>query len=269
VLDPSLVTGRIALLGALRALGLHVNALIVVGAHAVQEWAAGVDSDFGGSPASLDADLQIDAAALGPDPTLEAAMSSAGFARGSQPGIWISREGAQVDLLVAEAQARGRGSRAARLDPRDPASARRARGLEPCLVLNEERKLAPLDGASIDAIHVRIARPAALIVAKAFKIAERLAPDPRRARAKDALDVLRLLRLKEPDLSVPDFRLLTSDRRFGTIAAEGLTHFRTLFSSGTSPGTRLLRAGYGSQGETLAAQVRVLAIELLERLERE
>jgi hypothetical protein len=41
---------------ALRALGPHVRALILGGAHAVQEWAGHVDAALGGSPMSRDAE---------------------------------------------------------------------------------------------------------------------------------------------------------------------------------------------------------------------
>ncbi len=262
-MHPSLVSGRVALLHAHRALGAHAGALILVGAHAVQEWAGDTDADIGGSPESKDADVQVDAAALGPDPTLEAAMESAGFVLANQPGIWISREGVQVDLLVAEAQARGRGERSAGLDPRDPKSARRVKGLEGCLVLNEDRRIATLGEGERTEVLMRVARPAALVVAKCFKLAERLAQRAERARGKDALDVLRLLRLEEPAISPADFRTLASHARFGTVAVEGVEHLRALFSRSSSPGCVLLRREYPDLGATLAAQMQVLAADLL------
>lgn len=267
-MNAELVAGRRALLEALRALAPHTEALILVGAHAVQEWAGPVDAGIGGSPMSMDADLQVDTLALGSDPTLEEAMRGAGFqlARtqgAAQPGIWLSNAGVQVDLLVAEAQARGPGSRAAGLDARDRLSARRVEGLEACLHLNVVRPIGALDEADVAPIKIRVARPAALLVAKAHKLGERVAAGGRRARGKDALDVLRLLLAEEGATTSREMGLLLRNPACSTVARAGVKYVRTLFGAPNAPGCGLLRDEYPQQGATFAAQVQELAAELL------
>lgn len=266
-MNAELVAGRRTLLDALRALGPHAEALILVGAHAVQEWAGPVDAAIGGSPMSKDADLQVNTLALGPDPTLESAMRSAGFqlARrqgADEPGIWLSSAGGQVDLLVAEAQARGSGSRAARVDARDPLSARRVAGLEACLHLNVVRDIGALDGADVAPIRLRVARPAALLVAKAHKLGERFADGGRRARGKDALDVLRLLLAEETAATSREMGLLLKNPACAAVARAGVNYVRGLFGSPSAPGCSLLLQEY-AQGATYAAQVQQLTADLL------
>ena len=69
---------------------------------------------------------------------------------------------------------RGRGRRSADLGLHGTEVARRAVGLEAALVDNERRAIAALDPADARVFDVLVAGPAALLVAKAHKIRERL-----------------------------------------------------------------------------------------------
>lgn len=195
--DPILVAARRALLDALDALGEQRDALILVGAQAVYLHTGSADiavPDF-----TTDGDLVVVPADLVIAPLLGSALGQAGFSLSDQPGIWIREEPfgagpfrAQIDLLVPEAVA-GAGSRSADVGAHGKRTARRVLGLEGALVDHAQRRVAALDTADARAFDIRVAGPAALLVAKVHKISERVESDGRR-KDKDALDVLRILR---------------------------------------------------------------------------
>lgn len=70
---------------------------------------------------------------------------------------------------------------------------RRAAGLEAAVIDNAVHTVAALDPADARAFEVRVAGPAALIVAKMHKLLERL-KQPNRLNDKDAHDIYRILR---------------------------------------------------------------------------
>lgn len=267
-MEPSLVRGREAVFAAVHALASQASALILIGAQAIQEWALPVEASLGISPGSKDADLPIDARIVAAEPTLEASMERAGFRRASQPGTWISPHHVQVDLLVAESQARGHGRRSAGVGDHDPRSARRVPGLEACLVFKEIRRIASFTPGDRSVLEMLVARPAALLIAKLHKVGERLRDQARRAQAKDAFDVLRLLQAPGWDPLVDDLRIGRSDALCGSSVRQGVDYLRALFSTLGAAGCRLLREGYTGVGATLSAQVQVLASELSDRLAR-
>ena len=111
------------------------------------------------------------------------------------PGSWLSPRGVSIDLMVPEALA-GPGTRGARLGPHGKRAARRARGLKAALVDRDIRTIRSLEATDPRTATIWVAGPAALLVAKIHKIAERVGVQDR-VRDKDALDVLRLLRAVE------------------------------------------------------------------------
>jgi hypothetical protein len=201
--DPKYLSARRALLDALGALAEHRDSIIVVGAQAVYLRAGA--AELAVAEFTTDADLAIDPATLRPDPRLDAALTDRGFVADlAQPGIYWSPDGIEVDLMVPETMGGG-GRRGARLGPHGNRSARKARGLEAALVDNDTialKALAPDDHRIIEA---RVAGVAALVVAKAHKLGERLDRAPDRLGPKDALDVLRLLRSRETDAMADTF----------------------------------------------------------------
>lgn len=217
VLDPQYVVARSVLLDALEALGQQREAVIVVGAEAIYLHTGAIDlavPEF-----TIDADLTIDPALLHGSPEIESAMRAARFERGNRVGAWIvHREIAgvattvEVDLMVPEAVGGG-GRRAARLPGHAKEVARKARGLEAALVDKATTTISALDPTVRRSFAVAVAGPAALLVAKLHKIAERVAePEQRRLDDKDALDIVRLLQATETSvLAAAVVKLLTAD----------------------------------------------------------
>ncbi|MBI4484989.1 MAG: hypothetical protein HY655_03165 [Acidobacteria bacterium] len=196
--DPQYVVARGVLLDALEALGDQRDAVIVVGAQAIYLHTGAIDlavPEF-----TIDADLTIDPALLQDSPELESAMRAAGFQRGTRVGAWITTRdvdgvnaNVEVDLMVPEAVG-GAGRRAARLTGHAKEVARKVRGLEAALVDKAETTITALDTDDQRTFSVAVAGPAALLIAKLHKIAERLSErEQRRLDDKDALDILRLV----------------------------------------------------------------------------
>ncbi|MFB9315210.1 hypothetical protein [Nocardioides plantarum] len=198
------VAARRTLLDVLDALEDHRSSMILIGAQAVYMHAVPTTSMV--PPMTTDADLALDADLLADDPEIATALSAAGFTVG-QPGHWENVQGIAVDLMVAPHQAnRPEGKRAADLAPHDKKVARVAPGLAAALTDNEPRDVGALV-AGDDRVHViRVAGPAALVVAKAIKIDDRLADAAAgktgRIVDKDALDLLRLLQSIETQVLV-------------------------------------------------------------------
>src|SRR5919108_2313150 len=111
--DPEYVSARRALLDALEALEEHRDSIVVVGAQAVYLHTGA--ADLAVAEFTTDADLAIDPEMLRPNPRLDAALQGRGFVPdASQPGIYWSADGIEVDLMVPETLGGG-GRRGARL----------------------------------------------------------------------------------------------------------------------------------------------------------
>lgn len=196
--SPQLIAVRQVLLDALDALQAHQGSLVLIGAQAIYLHAGAGSLDV--PPTTTDADLAIDADLLADDPNIVEALTAAGFTLGSsgQPGHWVNPTGLAVDLMVAPHQAgRPAGARSARLSPHPRQTGRIAPGLAAALTGNSLMESSAFDPADHRRHTVKIAGPAALLVAKTIKITYRLADAERGQSArvidKDALDILRLL----------------------------------------------------------------------------
>lgn len=219
--DPVYVAARRILLDALQALGKHRNAVVLVGAQAIYLRAGDADLEITVAPFTTDADLGIDPVQLGPDPQIVAAMTEAGFTLkmksgdgGIEPGTWIAATDVDgkptsvpVDLLVPEQSAPGRGRRDARLPEHGKNATRWTPGLEATLFDNTETTIASLE-PDVDPRRtaIRVAGPAALLIAKSHKIADRIIDAERgrghRVKPKDCADVIRLMRSPESPAAV-------------------------------------------------------------------
>jgi hypothetical protein len=231
---PEYVAARRALLDALEALSEHIDSIVVVGAQAVYLHTGA--AELAVAEFTTDADLALDPDGLGSDPRLDAALAAGGFAPDvAQPGIYWSADRIEVDLMVPQTLG-GAGRRGARLGPHGNRAARKARGLEAALVDHRPLVLEPLAAEDARAIKVRVAGVAALLVAKAHKLGERLVRAPQRMEPKDALDVFRLLRARETDELAQTFRRLLDDARAGGVTREALGYFRTLYTGGRCAG---------------------------------
>ncbi|MCE6994425.1 hypothetical protein LZG04_06330 [Saccharothrix sp. S26] len=221
------VKARSVLLDALDGLGPHRDAVVLVGAQAVYIHAG--DADFVTAPTTTDADLALIPDRLADEPSIADAMRAAGFVPGGQPGTWLGRGDIAVDLMAPEALSGSAGRRSARLRPPHDAkaTARRTSGLEPVVVDNEVRVIGSLDGDDARSFGIKVAGPAALIVSKVVKIAERRG-QPHRLKPKDGLDVLRLLRAVDTTRLAQALTALVADDLSGTVVTQAVAELRVL-----------------------------------------
>lgn len=108
------VAARLALFDALDAPGEQRDALVLIGAQAIYLHAP--MDDLAVARATTDADLGLDPDLLAYTPLIVDLLRGA-FELTSEPGIWMSRHGATVDLIVPESLA-GSGPRTASSSPR-------------------------------------------------------------------------------------------------------------------------------------------------------
>jgi hypothetical protein len=250
-LDPVVIAARLVLLDALEAVGTQRSALILVGAQAVYMRAG--PGTLAIAEYTRDADLAIDTERIGSDPQLDEVLREAGFEKSDQPGTWTSSRHTSnespvpVDFLVAEATAGRPGRRAAVVPGQPENSARQVRGLEGVLVDNDICIIGALSNDS-RSFELRVAGPAALIVAKVHKISERLAS--RRSRDKDALDIYRLLRAFDPDELGTRFARLYAAAVSAEPTKVAVAEFKALFGSPRAAGTDMVvRATSGLEPE--------------------
>ena len=269
-LDPQYVVARSVLLDALDALGPQRKAVILVGAQAIYLHTGAIDlavAEF-----TTDADITVDPSLLQRVPEIEAAMTAAGFRRAKRVGAWFVRRNiggveanVEVDLMVPEAVG-GPGSRAARLAGHAKHVARKARGLEAALIDKSPATIGALDALDARTFSVAVAGPAALIVSKLHKIQERLAErQQRRLDAKDALDVLRLLRAVATDDLASTFKKLLDTNLSSQVTREALAGLKELFSTARGIGSQMAvqAAGPLAAGDEIAASCAALTVDLL------
>jgi hypothetical protein len=244
------------LLDALVALERHADALVVAGAQAVYLHAG--DGDLAVAPFTTDGDLALDPGLLSPVPLVEVAMREAGFHLAlhdghAEPGIWLAGtevDGQEllvpIDLIVPEAAATGGGRRAARLGAHGRRAARRAVGLEAALVDHAPLRIAALEPDDTRSTTANVAGPAALLVAKAHKIHDRVSSGRSdRLDDKDAADVLRLMQTTDPGAVGETLLTLTAHPMAGSASASAIGYLEALFGRRGRPGvamaTRALR----------------------------
>lgn len=102
---------------------------------------------------------------------------------------------------------------------------------------NDARVIHALDDADARSFSINVAGPAALLVAKVVKVAERR-DRPARLKPKDGLDVLRLLRTTDPGLLGTKLVQLLANPLSGPVVAQALEDLRVLASEpdGLLPG---------------------------------
>jgi hypothetical protein len=186
--DPAYVVARRVLLDALEAFGEQRGAVVLVGAQAIYLHTG--EGDLAVAPHTLDADMALVPAQLRARPDLTETLEAAGFGRTEYIGIWAKTVDIQggggemtVDLLVP-ALLGGPGRRAARLDGHGDRVARKARGLEAAVVDRTNLPVGALEPGDPRRFEIAVAWPAALLVAKLHKLAER--GEGERASDKDA-----------------------------------------------------------------------------------
>lgn len=277
-MDPEYVAARKVLLDALEALESHRAALILVGAQAVYVWTG--PAGLAVAEHTTDADICIDRRVLRSSPNVAAAMRKAGFrldrsSGGEQVGLWCldqevdaTEPTARVDLLVPEAiSLSGKGG--ARLGAgHDRETALAVHGLEASLVDKKDVLIGAFEESDPRVFTIAVARPAALLVAKAHKLNERLQDAAkgrlRRPDDKDALDVLRILAAVDIGATANTLRELAVDPVAGRVTRDALGFLADLFAAPDSPGSQMAaRAAFPERAETIAMSCAALMAELL------
>lgn len=225
--SPITVAARRVLLDALKALEQHREGLVLVGAQAIYLYTG--DADVAVATTTKDSDIALIPVRLTPDPTLDVAMTAAGFSHDRsvhQPGEWSSAEELDppVELLVPEGLHAGGGRRGARIPPHSKHAARVVPGLEAAAMSHRQMKIASLEpDRDPREITMHVSSPAGLLVAKAFKIGERATTAPNRLLDKDAHGLYRLLRAVPPGDVVADLRFVLGAELAGPVTEQALT----------------------------------------------
>lgn len=254
---------RRVLLDGLEALSEQAAAVTIVGAQAV--YLRSTDIELAVASFTSDADLGIYPAHLSDVPHLEQAMEAAGFAlRPGQPGQWIKSQQVgprmvdiPVDLLVPGRFANRPGRRSVNLPPHDRNSARQVDGLEAAVLDFDVMEVPSLESTDSRMLNARVAGPAALLVAKSYKIAQRAGePGRRRLDNKDAGDIIRLMLATDEDEVAGRFNRLLGDERTAEVTRIGLVDLRRLF--GAERTTGIVMAADALAGDPVGEQVSLI-----------
>lgn len=263
--DPLYVRARAVLMDAFDALGIHRDAVVLVGAQAIYLHTG--DAHLAVPEYTTDADLVISPADLADRPPLDDLLIDHGFVAREDPGAWLSPDGIQVDLMVPEALA-GSGRRGASLGSHGRRVARRSKGLEGALVDRDRHAIKALELADDRVRTMLVAGPGALLVAKVHKIVERLG-DRDRAQDKDALDVFRLLQAVPAEGIAQRLETLLGDDIAGAVTAEALERIPDLFGAVDADGIAIAvrAAGIGEDHAIIASSFVALVDDLHDAFE--
>jgi hypothetical protein len=222
-----MVLARRVLLDALDALSDHRDALVLIGAQAIYLHTGAVRVAL---PAvTKDNDLAIDRRRLSDLPRLEDAMSRAGFTLGKDPGSWLGPMDIPVDLMIPESMSDSGGRRGGRVPPHSKRATRRASGLEAAMIDHAPATIAALEPADDRSFTIKIAGPAALLVAKLHKLGDRDQSDPSRLNDKDAHDVYRLLVAVDTEELARTLKMLLASDLASEATRVALDYFDDLF----------------------------------------
>ncbi len=146
--------------------------------------------------------------------------------------------------------------------------ARIVKGLEGAVVDVDVMKVAALEASDAREYDIRVAGPAALLVAKVFKINDRRDTD--RQNDKDALDVIRLLRGTTTAGLAGRMKRALEDARSAVVAKAGMDLLQRDFGMRDGLGVQMaIRAvGVLADHDELAASCEVLVRDLVNALER-
>lgn len=143
-----------------------------------------------------------------------------------------------MDLIVP-AGVSGTKRRSARLTGHRKDAARTIPGLEAAVLDHSPLDVSALDSTDGRRFRIKVAGAVALLIAKAYKLRERLDnPNrPDRVHDKDAGDVFLLMQASSLRDCVAVAKTLVSDERLGDVSRAGLDHLYDLFRAPRTPGT--------------------------------
>lgn len=262
--DPTYLAARRVLLDSLEALSEHRQAIVVIGAQAVY---LRTDSITTGGIAAFttDADLAINPQSLAHRPPIEELMVRAGFSHDPKSvGAWWLEVKVDdipfligVDLLVPEQLAPGSGRRSVELTGHGPTATRRTAGLEATLVDFDIMDIASLEAGDARVVPVCVAGPAALMIAKLYKIGERdderLAARRDRLRDKDAADIYRLFQAISIEEMVAGLRTVAASEVAGPTVDRAMPYLQRLFGRRGAVGIQMAARSLAGaiRGETV------------------
>ena len=223
-----------------------LNAIILVGAQAIYLHVG--DADLAVAPYTTDGDLALNPALLGQKPTLDEALTHAGFVpkTADSVGIWLAHRetptnpnvAIAVDLLVPQSVSPGSGRRAAKLNGHSHRAARIVSGLEGAIIDNDPHMIASLKADCARQMSITVAGPAALLIAKVHKIHDR-GSSPR-VNDKDALDVFRLLRGIPTENIASRWQKIMTNTKPNSVAANGIKLLEEQFGTRTALGAQMI-----------------------------
>lgn len=231
---PEYVRARRALLDALELLVAQLDALVLVGAQAVYLHA----------PASIaqqetyttDSDLAVDPDLLAEVPDVGQVLLDAGYTLRDNPGTFYNRDGIPLDIMVPSGALPPSSRRTAQLPGQNRSTARRTVGLELALIDTVPVQLTALKPSDPRSVTIRVAGPAALIIAKLIKLEERMGGlRSDRVLTKDAADVLRLLRYTDAIAIGTRLRALAADSTAAPVTQAALTFLKKQLQLRRSP----------------------------------
>jgi hypothetical protein len=237
-IEPEYIKARAALLDALDGLEPHIQSIILIGAQAIYLHTG--EAEFAVAPFTYDADLALDPRSLAEVPNLIEAMQAAGFSPTHQPGIYTKTDRSQVDLLVPAALGGRPGHQGAGLGHHGNRAAMQVRGIEGALVDHKPTPITALEANDPRQFVIGVAGPAALLVAKVHKVAERAGQPLHRQDDKDAFDIYRLLRAVETVELATNLKRLRNHDISATVTREALSLFEELFSAESTIGTQMV-----------------------------
>jgi hypothetical protein len=233
---------RRLLIATIETLGSHADAMTVVGAHAVHVW---VQKKWGpiDMESTRDGDLAVNPRFIAEVPKLMELMAEIGLepVHPERPGIYglVSERGlpweqrTTVDLLVPELYAGAKG-RSARIRGQGRA-ATRAYGLEMAIHDRSLITITTSDDLPQLSVDVHVAGPAALLVAKAHKVSERLAEAgkrPDRLRPKDSGDIALLMMVTEGvDMAATMMRNVIEFPEIRAVVEEGAQYLGEMYGA--------------------------------------
>lgn len=171
-------------------------------------------------------------------------------------------------MVPTEVAGSGKTSRGVEAPPHDRYAMRRTHGIEGALVEYFMKTITSLEPNDSRSFEVKVAGPAALLVAKLHKISDRLGQSQDRRDDEDAHDVYRLLRRVETATLAEGSQRLLSKSVSTTVTTEAIGMLRDLFGWSSAEGSLL--AGRAEEGvgdpEQVALAVSLLATDLLAAL---
>jgi hypothetical protein len=171
--------------------------------------------------------------------------------------------------MVPEALAGSAGKRGARMPPHHKHATRRAPGLEAAVVDKRLVEIGALDPYDRRTATIAVAGPAALVVAKLYKLGERQYQRDRLVD-KDAYDIYRLLVAIEAEPLGKRLAELRRDELAGPTTEAAIGWLRELFARPEAIGSMMAGRAEELVGDpaTVAASVAALASDVLAAIDR-